>query len=45
MCSETNRLKEKDEDIFSIEELFGKEIELKVPLYQRRYAWVGSIIL
>lgn len=39
MCSETNRLKEKDEGIFSIKELFEKEIELKVPLYQRRYAW------
>lgn len=39
MCSEKNGLKEKDEGIFSIEELFRKEIELKVPLYQRRYAW------
>ena len=39
MCREINGLKEKDEGIFSIEELFGKEIELKVPLYQRRYAW------
>ncbi|WP_407536626.1 DUF262 domain-containing protein (plasmid) [Cetobacterium somerae] len=39
MCSGTNRLKEKDEGIFSIKELFEKEIELKVPLYQRRYAW------
>lgn len=39
MCSETNGLKEMDEGIFSIEELFRKGIELKVPLYQRRYAW------
>ncbi|MGL5780095.1 DUF262 domain-containing protein [Cetobacterium sp.] len=39
MCSKTNRLKEKDEGIFSIKELFEKEIELKVPLYQRKYAW------